>query len=152
VTSWEGRSEGCQVDTVPTVRLLQMPTFAAVIFESTTEWPRSSGTDVATVQLRVTVNSDLSLTWWLRERPVITDLTLTPRLSQPVIVYTLSLTSRLQPCAAVFDTFPDATLRPVLTSPVFLSCQLPRRHLPTMTILCRHRKLAMPPGYIAYIF
>jgi len=81
---------------------------AAVVVESTTEWPRSSGTDVV---------PDLSL----RQRPVIVNLSLTPRLSQPVVVYTLSLTSRFRPRATVFDTSTtprplDATSRPVAPS------------------------------------
>jgi len=64
-TSWEGRrlSSRHSADEVELLRLLQTPTFAAVVVESTTERPRSSGTDVA---LLYYYNTTLSLTCrWL---------------------------------------------------------------------------------------
>ena len=120
-TSWEGRSEGCQVDTVP------MKSNCYGYYRRRRSLLSSSNRQLSDrvplvptsllYNIRATVNSDLSLTWQLSERPFIADLTLTPRLSQPV-VYTLTLTSWLWPRAAIFDKSttprsPGATSRPV---------------------------------------
>jgi len=120
-TNWEGRSEGCWVDRVPTKlncygyyrhrccrRRIDNRVTAFL-------WYRRC----ITVQLH-DVDSDLSLTWrldnvlssptwhWLRGSVF----------SQPVVVYTLSLTSQLQPCADTSTTprSPDAMSRPVALS------------------------------------
>jgi len=86
---WWRLSNWRSADDVERLRLPTSSTFAAVIVEPTTEWPHSSGPDVATVQLRAAIISNLSLTL---------------RLSQHVVVSNLSLTSQLRQRAAISDT------------------------------------------------
>ena len=109
-TSWEGRSEGCQVDTVPMKSNCYGYYRRRRSLLSSNRQPSDRVPLVSTSllynyalphQLRSDVDSEAQST---RRH-----------------LYTLSLTSRLQPRAAVFDTSttlrsPDATSRPVAPS------------------------------------